>query len=43
MLFTTKEEQKAYVEREMQMENDNVRPYLLKSHVIGMDRNRNNR
>lgn len=34
MLFTTKEEQKAYVEREMQMENDNVRPYLLKSHVI---------
>ena len=26
--------QKAYVEREMQMENDNVRPYLLKSHVI---------
>ena len=34
MIFTTKEEQKAYVEREMQMENDNVRPYLLKSHVI---------
>ena len=28
MLFTTKEEQKAYVEREMQMENDNVRPNL---------------
>lgn len=34
MLFTTKEEQKVYVEREMQMENDDVRPYLLKSYII---------
>lgn len=29
MLFTTKEEQKAYVEREMQMENDNVQTIFV--------------
>lgn len=34
MLFTNREEQESYVEQKKLNEEDNVRPYLLKSHII---------
>lgn len=34
MLFTNKEEQESYVKRNEANEEDDIRPYLLKSHII---------